>query len=172
MRGMKSLAAAAFGVVISICAAQAALDVSAYRRLAEETMREAISGKVDDVETTLRRVDAIIAIAVDGARSHAREVPADAKVLEFVVANIAKMKSLGLDDLEAQWHDGAAFKEIGVDWKKVDQFGKLASLADAIIHPVTAHVLLREYAKSRDAKLLDRVKEELNEVLEHVKKLG
>jgi hypothetical protein len=155
-----------------VVAAQA-MDTVAYKTQVEETIREVISGNFPSIDKTLARQDEIIKIGVEGAREFAVDKPEYAKLMQLTIANVDTMKKMELEQLEAQWGDGAeAFKAAGFDITKLSQFSAARSHADTIIHPTTSFVLLSLYKKTGDKALLEQAKSELVEVLEHLQHLN
>ncbi len=55
----------------------------------------------------------------------------------------------------------------GFDLKQHDQFSVAKSFCDIIVHPTLAISLLSEFRKSKDKALLERMKGELVEAVEH-----
>jgi len=61
------------------------------------------------------------------------------------------------------------FKKNGVKINEIDHMGEVNSLADTVIHAATSYLALVEYKKQPNKDHLDQVKDELSEVLEHIK---
>ncbi|MDV7143870.1 hypothetical protein R3X27_14380 [Tropicimonas sp. TH_r6] len=110
----------------------------------------------------------LVQIGVDGAREHASEAPEDAKVLNFVADSAYETMALDLDGIEAAWHDGEAFEEIGVDIEMYDHFSPVVGHVDAVVHPATAIIALGDDKETGDKMFLIQVKDELAEVFEHL----
>lgn len=149
-----------------------ALDVKGYSKLAKEIVKEALSGSVSDVDALIAKQEELIKMGVAGCNDHASANPKDAKLLNLVTANADKMKAMSLEEIEDQWHDGGYLTSNGVDVESYDHFGAAYSLMDTVVHPATGIIALKMYKTSKDPELLTQVKEELSEVLEHIKHVG
>ncbi|MFZ7091077.1 hypothetical protein [Primorskyibacter sp. 2E233] len=144
-----------------------ALDAGRYKTLVAETISGISSNDVDVV----RMIDLqqqLIAMGVQGARAFAVDSPADATLMNFVADQADAMQQMTLDEIEAAWHDGEALEEIGLAMDALDHFGAQISHMDAIVHPATAIIALREYQATGKKSYLVQVKDELSEVVEHI----
>ncbi|MEA3348444.1 MAG: hypothetical protein U9Q39_05200, partial [Pseudomonadota bacterium] len=101
-----------------------------------------------------------------------KETPAaEVELLEITIANAAAMSSLPMAEIEAQWHGGGFLKDKGIDVGKFGHFDKVLCFYDALVHPATVIICLKQYQHSSDQGLLDQAKDELMEVVEHMKHL-
>lgn len=147
-----------------------AFDKTAYRSLIESVAKEVVVGKFDNFDATLSRLDEAVAIAKVAARERAVAVPGDAKLMEFSIAAPDAIKKTAVDKLEEEWGEGAkAFERAGFKRGAADQFKATDSYADLLVHPMTAWVYLSAWRKTPSGVLLDQAKNELVEVLEHLK---
>lgn len=171
MKSIVRCAIIAFALVAGSGAVQA-MDTAAYKGMAEETIREVLSGKFSDIDKTLARQEKLIALGVAEAQEFAAKAPEHAKLMQLTVSNVDAMKKMSPEELEEQWGDGGkAFQAAGFDLDKLNQFGAVRSHTDVIIHPATTYVLFSQYKKTGDKVLLDQAKSELTEVLEHLQHL-
>jgi hypothetical protein len=149
-----------------------AMDVSSYKSLVDETLKELVSGKIADIDATLHRQEKLIEIGKAGCTEFAGIEPKYAKLMALVVASADGMKAMLPDDLEAAWGDeGSGGDTLGVPLKSLDQFSKTRSYIDTVVHPATAFLWLQQYKTKKDKQALERAKGELKEVLEHLKKI-
>lgn len=164
----KIIAVALMGMV---CASPAsAFDKTAYRSLIEAVTKEIVLGKFENFDATLRRLDDAAAIAKIAAKEHAAAAPGDAKLMEFSITAPDAIKKTAVDKLDEEWGDGAkAFERAGFKRGAADQFKTAESYADLLVHPMTTWVYLTAWKKAPSGALLDQAKNELVEVLEHLK---
>eukprot|EP01037_Dinobryon_pediforme_P012900 gene12900-13001_t len=149
-----------------------AMDVATYKSLVDETLKELVSGKITDIDTTLHRQEKLMEIGKTGCAEYAGKEPKYAKLMEAVVADADGMKTMSPDNLEAAWGDeGSRGETFGIPLKSLDQFSKTRSYLDTVVHPATAYIWLQQYKTKKDKQALERAKGELKEVLEHLKKI-
>lgn len=148
-----------------------ALDASRYKALVADTI-SGISGPSVDVAQMVNLQEQLIATGVQAALAQAEASPQSAKLLNFVASQAEAMQRMSLDEIEAEWHDGEALAKIGIDFDALDHFGTEISYMDAIIHPATAIIALREYQDTGQKSYLVQVKDELSEVVEHISHLN
>jgi hypothetical protein len=91
--------------------------------------------------------------------------------MKATVENAQKMKGLSLSEVEAQWHEGSFLKGQGVNMDKYDHFSEVMCHYDTVVHPATAIIALNEYKKTNNEDYLEQVKDELAEVIQHLKHL-
>ncbi|MDH5544601.1 MAG: hypothetical protein OEZ43_03345 [Gammaproteobacteria bacterium] len=139
-----------------------------YRSLANNTIRQMNMGVVGDIDAMIAAQEELMVVGIEGGVSYLQSNPQGGTPLQLTILNAEGMKSLTLDQIETLWHGGEFLKSKGIDPDKIDHFGPMMSLMDAVIHPATAYLLLKEYKISGNTDLLARVKAELLEVLEHV----
>ncbi|MBT4760542.1 MAG: hypothetical protein HOO06_02490 [Bdellovibrionaceae bacterium] len=154
-----------------------AFDKAAYTKIAKETVKEALSGKVSNIDALIKKQETLVKLGIAGCKKYLKShsdsrTPAavtEKKALELVIANADKMKKSSLEKIEENWHDGGVFKKNGVKINEIDHMGEVNSLADTVIHAATSYLALVEYKKQPNKDHLDQVKDELSEVLEHIK---
>jgi hypothetical protein len=88
-------------------------------------------------------------------------------LLEITSASIEQMLTQSPEDLEESWHHGEAFHDKGIALDDFDHFSKVMAYYDMVVHPATAHSLLKAYQQNPDRSLLEQAREELGELLEH-----
>ena len=62
-------------------------------------------------------------------------------------------------------------KANGIDISTYDHFSDVMCFCEAVVHPATAIICLKEYKKTKNEELLEQMKAELAEVREHLKHL-
>lgn len=148
----------------------AAFDRAGYQSRVEAVAKEIVVGKFADFDAALKRLDEAAAIAAVAAKERAAAAPSDAKLMEFAISSPELIKKTPVDKLEEDWGDGAkAFERAGFKRNNADQFKITESYADLLVHPMTTWVYLTAWKKAPNAALLDLAKNELVEVLEHLK---
>ena len=168
---MKLVNCVSFGTLVlsaSLMSSAYALDTKTYVKYAQTTIDEANTGFVANINELIQMQKTLVQLGIEGGRYYIQKHPEHAKLLQTVVDNAPAMMKMSLDEIEAQWHEGAYMKSRGFDLEKMDHFGELFSLMDAIIHPATSYIALTEYKKTRNADHLARASAELIEVVEHV----
>lgn len=148
-----------------------AVDFSEFRKLAKNTISEVSSGKINNssVDKLIANQKTLIKIGISAIDEYADLYPKVAEVLKVVKGQAPMMQKLSLSEIEEQWHKGGYLKSKGVDIDEEATHAHVAySLMDTVVHPATVIIVLNEYKKKADQKLLDQVKDELNEVLIHL----
>jgi hypothetical protein len=110
-----------------------------------------------------------MAIGVEACREWAEKSPADAKLMELVIADAPGMTAMKPEKLEDQWGDeGTAGEAVGVPLSSLDQFSEVRNHLDLVVHPARAHDFIESYVQAKDRQALVQSKGELIEVIEHV----
>jgi len=148
-----------------------AFDKAAYQALIEAVAKEIVVGKFENLDATLKRLDDATTLAKVAAKERAAAHPADAKLMEFSITAPDAIKKTAVDKLEEDWGEGAkAFERAGlVKGLGANHFKAAESYADLLVHPNTAWVYLTAWKSAPSAGLLELAKNELVEVLEHLK---
>ncbi len=162
------------GSVSSVFAASAhQFDVKSYDKIAKKNIGRVVSGNID-ADKMVGEMEKLVQIGIDGCKEYIGEAetpPEEVKMMKIIIENADKMAFLTLNDIEAQWHDGGVFKANGINIDKFGHFAKVMCYTDAVVHPATAIICLKEYKKSKNEDLLEQMKDELAEVREHLKHL-
>ncbi|WP_425100960.1 hypothetical protein [Tropicibacter sp. S64] len=161
------------GLIISaaLTTGASALDASKYQSLVAQTIAGLSADTVDVAQLMAFQQD-LVDMGVEGARAYAVEAPEHAELMNFVADHAPEMIAMSLDAIEYAWHDGEALEEIGVSPDDLDHFGPVVSHMDAIIHPATAMIALREFEATGNRAHLVQVKDELSEVVAHLSHLN
>lgn len=163
---MKTISITAVAALLTATSA-VAMDLDRYRTIVGETIKGTESESVD-VAHLIDLQEQLVSMGVQGAREYGVEAPEQAQLMNFVADHAGDMATMSLDEIEAAWHEGEALQEIGVSIDDLDHFGRAVSHIDAIVHPSTAIIALRDYGESGDRVHLLQVRDELSEVVEHL----
>lgn len=90
--------------------------------------------------------------------------------MQAIIDHSEGMQTLTLEKIEELWHDSGIVHDgtVSLDFDIDDEdYEYVGDPKDAVVHPATAIILLREYQKDADKAHLDQIKDELNEVLGH-----
>ncbi len=147
-----------------------ALDDKMFHKLADYTIRQVDMGIIGDIDALLAIQEQLINIGREGGAEYLKSgKEKNPEALRLVLENAEKMKNLSLDEIETLWHEGNFLKSKGIDIHEIEHFGVMNNLMDAVIHPATSYILIKEYKKTGNSDLLQQVKAELIEVLEHIR---
>ena len=145
-------------------------DKKGYSKIVKKNIGRIISGNID-VDRMLTDMDQLLNMGIAGCEEHMgeKETPAtEAKMMRYTIDNARSMPALSLDKIEAQWHEGGFLKSKGIDINVFSHFDEVMSHYDAVVHPATVIICLKEYQKSKNEELLEQMKAELAEVKEHI----
>ncbi|MGA1823622.1 MAG: hypothetical protein ACMUIP_03085 [bacterium] len=148
-------------------------DVAIYKEIARQTVGNIIKGTVN-ADEMIANMEKLLALGKEGCAEHMNEAetpPVEAKLMKLALENAEKMISLSLEQIEEKWHEGGFPKSNGIDIEKFDHFSEVMSHYDSLVHPATAIICLKEYKTTKNNDLLEQVKDELAEVIEHLKHL-
>jgi hypothetical protein len=144
-----------------------------YDKLSKKNIGRIMSGNID-VDAMIADMEELLDQGVEGAEAHMKDShtpAAEANMMKILIENHEKMTSMSLNDLETQWHEGAALKAQGIDISKMDPLGEAMRHYELLVYPATAIVCLKQYKKTKDEKLLETLKEHLVEARDHLKHL-
>lgn len=144
-----------------------------YDKLSKKNIGRILSGNID-VDAMIADMEELLEQGIEGAEAHMKDshTPAvEAKMMKSLIENHEKMISMSLDDLETQWHEGAALKSQGVDISKMDPLGEAMRHLELIVYPAEAIVCLKQYKNNKDEDLLEKIEESLVEARDHLKHL-
>jgi len=172
MRTTTTINSVVFAVMSGLVSVAQAMDIEGFKKIANDTIRQIDMGVIGDIDALMAQQEQLMVIGVEGGVEYLQQNPAGGRPLQLTILNAQDMKDLSLDEIETQWHQGKFYESKGIDRDKIDHFGPLMSLMDAIVHPATSYIALREYKKTGKVELLQRAKSELVEVLVHVAQLS
>jgi hypothetical protein len=160
-------------VTVAACAMPrpaAAMDIATYRRLASQSVRELLGGRIEHVEDLLARQERLMQLGVQGCQEFAQAQPKFAPLMALTAADQPAMTRMSVEELEDAWGDeGKRGDGVGMPLSGLGQFSLERDYLDTVVHPATAYVLVRDYRKTGRKQDLERAKGELEEVLEHIK---
>ncbi|MCG6969264.1 MAG: hypothetical protein LJE85_05800 [Gammaproteobacteria bacterium] len=136
-----------------------------FKTMANQTIKAVKKGHPDDVEQLIHLQERLMEIGITACKNHAQANPDDAKMFQLVVNNAENMKFLSLNEIQQQWHEKRFLLGHGIAVDKLHQNSTTGSLLDAVVHPATAYVALREYQRTGDIRLLEQVDDELSEAV-------
>ncbi len=166
-----SMGVVLLAVSVGLISQAVAANFDEFRKIAKNTISEVSSGKIDNasIDKLIANQETLIKIGISAMGEYAESNPKVADVLNIVKDKAPSMQKLSLSEIEAQWHEGGYLKSKGIDVDKVlGQKSAAGSLMDTVVHPATVIIVLNEYKKKADKKYLDQVKDELDEVLNHL----
>lgn len=164
--------AAAVTLAFALTAPARSADKATYEKTAHEAVKALATTPFADVDGWLAKMEMLTKIGLDYCREVGGKDPKAKKYLDFIVANVDKIKATEFAKFEDEWGDGGSgFKSVGIDTAEFEQTGAAASAGDSVLHPLAALAALREYKKTKSADLLKKASEELEEVLGHLKHL-
>lgn len=159
-------------------------DKKTFDKIAKKTIGAIIKGQVNPTKM-MEDLEKLTDLGVAGCKEHMGEpeTPDHEKKLMQMTADAGqkdksgkrKMTALTLEKIEQQWHEGGAAKQAGIDIESFGHFSEVMCHYDAVVHPATCIICLKEYQKTTDNSrrevLLSQMKAELQEVREHLKHL-
>lgn len=157
----------ATGLALVTSGAQA-MDIAGFKKVATEIVQEAASGNVSDIDALIAKNEVLVQIGIVGCKEYRTQAPEHAKLMTMVLDNVENMRNMTLEEIESAWHEGEYMSANGLDFDSIDHFGAALSHMDAVLHPITAILALKEYKETRDSDLIDQVKDEIGEVLKHI----
>ncbi len=156
-------------LVFAMVSASMAGHVEDYERIAKETVQAIISGSVSNVDKLIANQEHLMEIALEECQEHQEETPKDAKLMDLVINNASRMKTSSLEKPEEDWHDGGVLTANGIDFDAMDPLAPATIFMHMVVHPASAYIALKDYKSSKDEEMLDVVKDELSEVISHMK---
>lgn len=149
-----------------------AMDFKTYNALTNDAIKELVTGKIADVDATLKRYETLMELGAEGVKERAKATPEDAKLMDLVLVSMPAMKQMKPEQLEEAWGDeGSAGDAIGRPLKTIDQFAQTRNYLDSVVHQARAYTFVKQWSTSHDPQALAEAKGELVEVLEHVRKI-
>ncbi|MGD8592443.1 MAG: hypothetical protein PVF82_06390 [Gammaproteobacteria bacterium] len=136
-----------------------------FEKMATQTIKSVEKGHPRDIDQLISLQEQLMEIGIKACKNYAIANPQDAKMFQLVVSNAENMKILSLQEIKQQWHAKRFLLSHGIPADKLHQNSTTGSLLDAVVHPATAYIALREYRRTRDAALLEQVNLELTEAV-------
>ncbi|MBN1765583.1 MAG: hypothetical protein JW860_10025 [Sedimentisphaerales bacterium] len=173
-------------------------DKKGFTKIAKQTIGRVLKDDID-ADKMLLDMEKLVDLGIAGCQEHMGEAETpenEKKMMQLIIdyatntnvvqkdgkpvlkedgKYIRKMTQLSLSEIEKQWHEGGIAKKEGIDFDKFDHFSEVLCHFDTVVHPATCVICLNEYKKaeedSRKEELMEQVKNELKEVIEHLKHL-
>lgn len=141
--------------------------VATYKQGANEVIKAVVEGQItqQNADQYMTKVSKLIIVGKDIATEVVTQKPEGKKFLEYVIRNGDKAKTETLEEIDAKWHRGEVFKDAGIEHNKFDHYGPIIAAKDAYIQSISSYVALKNYRQSGNPKMLDTVREELEEVV-------
>jgi len=165
------LSTLALAVLTAVSAVASEVDdkATAFSKLANGIIEQTVAGKLD-VPQIEKDVAVMEDLAVFFAAQYKAKYPAGAKVMDFIIAQKEGLTKLSLADIDANFESEAINKahgkDLGLDLtaEENEHFG---NPIDLFVHPATAQICAKLWAKDQKADHLKRIQSELQEVVEH-----
>jgi hypothetical protein len=146
---------------------------AAFSKLANGIIAQAVAGSVDAAGVQ-KDVVKMEALAADFALKYKAKYPAGAKLMDFMIAQKDGLTKMSLADIDAGFESEAINKahgaELGLDLT-VEANEHFGNAVDLFVHPATADICARLWQKDHKDEQLQRIKSELQEVIEHCHKV-
>jgi len=144
-------------------------NAAAFAKLANGIIAQAVSGSVD-AAAVQKDVVKMEAIAADFAGKYKAKFPVGAKLMDFMIGQREHLPTMNLADIDAGFESEAINKahgaEFGLDLT-VEANEHFGNAVDMFVHPATALICANMWQKEHKDELLQRIKSELQEVIEH-----
>jgi len=156
-------------VVHPLCGAEIDDNAAAFAKLANGIIAQAVSGSLT-VPTVHADVVKMEALAADFATKYKAKYPEGAKVADFMLAKKDGLTAMTLAAIDENFESAAIQKvhgaELGIDLtdEANEHFG---NMIDLFVHPATAAICADLWEKDHKDDHLQRIKSELQEVIEH-----
>ncbi len=136
-----------------------------FENMATQTIKAVKKGHPKDIDQLINLQEQLMEIGLKACKNYAIANPEDAKMFQLVVSNAETMKFLSLQEIKQQWHAKRFLLSHGIPVDKLQQNSTTGSLLDAVVHPATAYIALREYRRTRNVELLEQVNLEMSEAV-------
>jgi hypothetical protein len=165
----------ALGLVLALAMAAVpawAFDAAAYRSRVEAIKAEVETKTLADPKATLARLDELIAAGGVAVREYGARQPKFAKLMEAVIADAAAMKGYSDSEIEGKWGEqGSGGDAAGVPLKSLGQFDETRAAMEMIVGPAHAYIFVNKWVTARKARWLEQARDELVELVEHLKQV-
>ena len=145
-----------------------AIDSAGYvdraQRIADTIRNTDLSG----IDAAIVDQERLLALGLAALDQFAAEYPEFAGLMAFVADSVPAMTEMTLEEIEIAWHEGGALIEAGFENTTHDHFGVINSVMDMVVHPATSLIALRVYRETGDPAMLEQIRDEMSEVLEHL----
>lgn len=146
-----------------------AADKAKYETLSKEVIQALVTEDTSNIDGLIAKLDEATQIGVEMAKEVSATDEKGKQLLDLLIANIDKVRSANLEAIEHDWHHGGAFKAAGIDHDSFDHYGPVIGAKDAVVHPLTALVALKQFKEDGDTEHLEQAQAELEEILGQLK---
>ena len=164
--------ALALAVVPALRATELEDNTTAYLKLANGIIAQAVVGKLD-VAAVHKDTNKMIQLAAGFAVLYKAKHPEGAKLMDLMVAKKDALSSMTLaaidEEFEAQAIQKAHGKDFGFDMT-TEENEHFNNPVDCFVHPATAAILATLWEKEHKEEYLTRIQAELQEVLGHCRR--
>jgi|TARA_B110000091_G_scaffold46064_1_gene50411 hypothetical protein len=155
--------------LLSSVVAAEVMDTVKFTAIAKQVIQESFKLEGADVDGMLANSKVLVAMGVAASRAYATNHTEHAELLTLTADAAGDMVKMDLDEIEEAWHEFGYLNGHGINAEEIEHFGVAISLMDTIVHPATVIIALNEYKQDPDSDYMDQVRDELSEVLEHLK---
>ena len=102
-------------------------DKATYVRVTKKNIGRILTGRVNP-DMMIGDMEQLLDLGIQGCEEHMSEPETpktEAKMLQYTIDSANKMKSLSLEEIEEQWHEGGYLKSKGIDISKMDHFDEV-----------------------------------------------
>lgn len=147
-------------------------DIKTYKKEGKVIM-DMILKKEIDVDKVKKSAIAMTNAAAELAKTYVIKHPKGKKMIDMALDKLDTIKKSSFEEIEKQWHDLEFFKgkEIGIDMTDEDN-EHFTDPLHSMLHPILTLRAAEAYAKSKDEKNIQTMKEELSEGLEQMEGLS
>lgn len=144
-----------------------------FAKLANGIIAQTVAGKID-ANAVRADVATMEKIATEFAEAYKAKYPTGAKLADFMLASRDSLTGMTLEAIDAGFESEAINKshgkDIGFDLtaEENEHFG---NMVDLFVHPATAAICASLWEKDHNADRLKRMQSELQEVIEHCRKV-
>lgn len=147
-----------------------AFDLQGFKARLDTTKAEMQGSTLADPKATVARLNEMIAIGKVGAKEYAARQPKFAKLMDLAVADANSMASLTDAEIEDKWGEqGTAGNAAGIPLKTLGQFDETRAYLELMVSPAHAVIFVKKYAATHKPALVEKTRDELAELSEHLK---
>lgn len=149
-----------------------AFDLQGFKTRLDTTKAEIQGSSLADPKATIARLNEMIATGKTGAKEYAARQPKFARLMEAAVADADAMASLTDAEIEDKWGEqGTAGNAVGIPLKTLGQFDETRAYLELMVSPAHAEIFVKKYATTHKPALVEKTRDELAELREHLKEI-
>lgn len=150
--------------------------VNSYRQNANETIRAASAGQItqQNADQYIQRQEQLVQLSQQIIASvRPQQNAAAQKALDLVASNLNQITRQNPETIRAQWQQGAAFKDAGIDANAVNNSSPEAAAArDSAIQSATSLACLREFKQTGNKSSLDTARTQLEQAVAQIARVA